>query len=214
MSENNTSYYKALYEVASDLNSELEDETVLHSIVQNVTKTMNAKGCSLILLSSDKKNLLHTVTNGLSEGYIDKGALSVDQSIADVLKGEVVAISDATTDDRIQYSAEKLAEGIVSILSVPMMLRGEIIGVVRVYTAERREFSEDDIYFLQAVANLGAIALENARLYETIQKNYDDLRQEMLEWRTSMAVSGTPRSMWFVRHSRDQVLPPGQQQKK
>lgn len=203
----NTHYYKALYEVASNINSALEPDKVLDSIAENVVNTMNVKGCSLILLSSDKKTLMHTATHGLSEKYVHKGPLMADKSITQALKGMSVVVPDATSDDRVQYAKEKIGEGIVSILTVPMNLRGEIIGVVRVYTAEKREFNEDDIYFVQAVANLGAIALENARLYENIQKNYDDLRQEMLEWRTSMAVTGTPRSMWFVRHSKDQVFP-------
>ena len=202
-------YYKALYEVASDINSALEPDSVLHSITENVTKTMNAKGCSLIMLSADKKTLLHTVTYGLSEEYINKGPLLADKSISDVCKGQAVVIPDSRTDTRVQYPELKEKEGIVSILSVPMDLRGEIIGVVRVYTSEKREFTEDDIYFVRAVANLGAIALENARLYAEVQKNYEDLRQEMLEWRTAMASTGTPRSMWFMRHSRDQQFPGG-----
>ncbi len=207
MTETNLDYYKALYEVASNINSALEPDRVLDSIAESVVNTMNVKGCSLILLSSDKKTLMHTATHGLSEKYVFKGPLRADKSITEALSGKAVVVPDATNDSRVQYAKEKIEEGIVSILTVPMNLRGEIIGVVRVYTAEKREFSEDSVYFVQAVANLGAIALENARLYENIQKNYDDLRQEMLEWRTSMAISGTPRSMWFIRHSKDQVFP-------
>jgi signal transduction protein with GAF and PtsI domain len=207
MTETNLDYYKALYEVASNINSALEPDKVLDSIAESVVNTMNVKGCSLILLSSDKKTLMHTATHGLSEKYVFKGPLRADKSITEALSGKAVVVPDATNDNRVQYAKEKIEEGIVSILTVPMNLRGEIIGVVRVYTAEKREFTEDAIYFVQAVANLGAIALENARLYENIQKNYDDLRQEMLEWRTSMAISGTPRSMWFIRHSKDQVFP-------
>jgi len=207
VADDNNNYYKALYEVASSINSALEPDKVLDSIAENVVRTMNVKGCSLILLSSDKKTLMHTATYGLSDKYVHKGPLSADKSITMALKGESVAVLDATRDDRVQYIKEKIEEGIISILSVPMKLRGEIIGVVRVYSSEKREFNENDTYFVQAVANLGAIALENARLYENIQKNYDDLRQEMLEWRTSMAVTGTPRSMWFIRHSKDQVFP-------
>lgn len=206
----NDKYYRALYEVASQINSALEPEKVLQSLTESVARTMNAKGCSLILLSSDKKTLLHTVTYGLSEKYVSKGPLLADKSIGDALKGTAVTILDSKNDPRVQYPELKESEGITSILSVPMMLRGEIIGVVRVYTAEKREFTGDDIYFVRAVANLGAIALENARLYESIQKNFNDLRQEMLEWRTSMSVTGTPRSMWFMRHSHDRELPGGQ----
>ena len=58
-----------------------------------------------------------------------------------------------------------------------MMLRGETKGVIRVYTAEPRRFTEDDMYFISAVANLGAIALENAKHYERLEKEYDEFRR-------------------------------------
>jgi GAF domain-containing protein len=71
------------------------------------------------------------------------------------------------------------------------MLREEIIGVIRVYTAEPRQFSSDDIYFVGAVAHLGAIALENARLYEAVQKDYETFRRDMLEWRAALSQEWT-----------------------
>lgn len=207
MADKEVNYLKALYSVAEDLNTEREPEGILQSIPEDVTKALNVKGCSLILLSSDKKTLMHTATYGLSEKYVEKGPLLAEKSIADVLSGKIVTILDATNDSRVQYPELKEDEGIVSILSVPMMMKGEIIGVVRVYTSEQHEFTEDEIYFVQAVANLGAIALSNMWLYQNVKKDYEELRQEMLEWRTNMAIAGTPRSMWFMRHSRDQHLP-------
>lgn len=209
MPEKEINFLQALYSVAEHLNTEREPEGVLQSIPKDVTEAMGVKGCSLILLSSDKKTLLHTATYGLSEEYLGKGPLLAQKSICDALLGKVVTILDSKNDSRVQFPELKESEGIASILSVPMKLRGEIIGVVRVYTSEQHEFTEDEIYFVQAVANLGAIALENVRLYETVKKDYDELRQEMLEWRTNMAIAGTPRSMWFMRHSRDQHLPGG-----
>jgi len=179
-------YYQSLYELAAVLNSARAPEAVLQSIVEGVAKAMGAKGCSLMLLSPDRKVLLHTVAYGLSDWYVRKGPVSADKSISEALKGKAVAILDATKDDRIQYREQAKKEGIVSILSVPMMLREENIGVIRVYTAEPCHFTMDDIYFVGAVANLGAIALENARLYEAVQKDYETFRQDMLEWRAAL----------------------------
>ena len=175
------SYYASLYEVAALVNSARSPESVLSSIVEKVTKTLDAKGCSIMLLTPDRKRLLHTVAYGLSDWYVRKGVLLADKSIAETLKGNPVAIVDAATDERVQYRAEKKKEGIVSILSIPMLLRDEVIGVVRVYTSEERHFTRDDIYFVSAVANLGAIALENAWLHESIQKEVQACREELLE---------------------------------
>jgi GAF domain-containing protein len=175
------SYYQSLYEVAATLNSARTAGAILQSIVENVAKALRAKGCSLMLLSPDKKVLLHTAAYGLSDSYIGKGRISADKSLAEALEGKVVAVLHAPEDDRVQYREQAQKEGIVSVLSVPMMLREEIIGVVRVYTAEPRHFDLDDMYFVGAVANLGAIALENAKLYDTLKKDYESFRRDMLE---------------------------------
>jgi len=186
MGSNQTRYYQGLYEVAAALNSARAPGAVLRSIVENAAKALEAKGCSLMLLTPDKKHLLHTATYGLSNQHIRKGSVSADKSISEALEGKPVAIFDATTDERVQYRQEAKKEGIISILSVPMRLRGEIIGVIRVYSAEPRDFTVDDIYVVSAIANLGAIALENSQLYETVKKDYEALRQEMLEWRAAL----------------------------
>jgi GAF domain-containing protein len=186
MDQKKEQYYTSLYELAATLNSSRSPESILQSVVEGVAKAMGLKGCSLMLLSPDKKVLLHTVSYGLSNWYVRKGRVSADKSISEALDGKAVAILEATQDDRVQYREQAKKEGIASILSVPMMLREEIIGVIRVYTADLYHFTMDDIYFVGAVANLGAIALENARLYETVQKDYETFRQDMLEWRAAM----------------------------
>ena len=83
---------------------------------------------------------------------------------------------------------------------VPMMLRDEVIGVVRVYTSEERHFTRDDIYFVSAVANLRAIALENAWLHESIQKEVQACREELLEWRAEFGEEWVGQASDVVAH--------------
>ncbi len=114
---------------------------------------------------------------GLSDSYIKKGPLTVDESIRKALEGKPVVVLDVTEDERIQYPEAARKEGIKSMLTVPIMLREETIGILRVYTSEPRQFSEDDIYFVRAVAHLGAIALENAKRYERLQEEHEVFRR-------------------------------------
>ena len=181
MEKTEESYYQSLYKMAATLNSARAAGDILQSVVENVAKAVGAKGCSLMLLSPDKKILLHTAAYGLSDGYIRKGPVSADKSLAEAGEGRRGAVLHAPEEGRLQYREQAKKEGIASVLSVPMMLREEIIGVIRVYTAEPRHFSMEDMYFTGAVANLGAIALENAKLYETLKKDYETFRREMLE---------------------------------
>lgn len=195
MDEQEQRHYYSLYEAAAAVNSVRTPEEVLNSILESVAKALDAKGCSLMLLSPDKKLLLHTAAHGLSDRYVRKGPVSADKSIAEALAGKPVAVVNAVEDDRIQYQKQAKEEGITSILSVPVVLRGEVIGVMRVYTAELRHFTDADIYFVGAVANLGAIALENARLYDAVSKDYESLRLDLAEWRAALGyewIAGEP----------------------
>lgn len=186
MKKTEKNYYQSLYEVASLLNSEHEPRALLHSFVESVAKATGAKACSLMLLTPGKEVLLHTVAYGLSDWYLRRGPVKIGRVLADVLRGKPVVVYDATQDERVLYREQAKKEGIASILSVPMRLRGEVIGAVRVYTAKPYRFTRDDIHFVETVANLAAIALENARAYEIIQKDYEALRREMLQWRAEL----------------------------
>ena len=186
MRESGRDYFTSLYELATAVNSARAPASVLQSIAEHVAGALSAKGCSLMLLTPDKKQLVHTASYGLSDWYVRKGPVSADRSIAEALEGKPVAVLEAAEDGRIQYRAQAKREGIASILSVPMMLREAVIGVIRVYSGEPRQFTLDDMRFVGAAANLGAIALENARLYDSIQKDYEALSLDMLEWRAAL----------------------------
>jgi GAF domain-containing protein len=175
-------YYKSLFDIAATLNSAGDPEEVLRCIVETLTKAVGATGSALLLLTPDRKELHHSVDYGLSPSYIRKGPVLVEGRFPEVLDGKAVAILDVAKDPRIQYCKEAKQEGIVSILSVPMRLKGEVIGVLNLYTHQPRRFSEEDIHFVSGVANLGAIALDNARRHDRLRKDYETSVQELLYW--------------------------------
>ena len=190
MKQSETTYYQSLYQLVTILNSARSPDDILHSIVEGVAKAMGAKACSLMLLTPDEKVLLHTAAYGLSDWFVRKGPVSADKSMSETLKGKPVTVLDATTDDRVEYQKQVKLEGIASILSIPVKLRGEVVGVMRVYTSEPRRFTDADISFATAAADFGAIALESARFYETLQKDYDTLRQEIRQRSANIGYEG------------------------
>jgi signal transduction histidine kinase len=160
--------YKILFDVAKKLNSNLASEEVLRTIVEDLCLAANAKGCSLMLLTPEKTQLMHTIAHGLSSYYVRKGPVRADAAIVEALKGKPLAIDNATNDPRVQYQEAAKKEGIASILSLPLVRHGDIIGIARIYTSEPHKFSEQEVDFYSALANLGAIALERAELHESI----------------------------------------------
>ena len=168
-------FFTALYDVAKVINASLTPSRVMQEIVSCVSESMKVKACSLRILESRGKKLLMGAHFGLSEGYVRKGPVLVKESGLDkeTLKGKTTWIKNAQTDKGFQYKDKAKAEGIKSVLVVPLMAEKKAIGVLRVYTKDERAFKEDEIRFLEAVANLSAIALENARLHEALRKDFD-----------------------------------------
>jgi len=169
-------YYRTLYEVSKAITSSLDPEEVLNIIAEQAAKALRAKACNIRLLDKDKEHLLAGAYYGLSKGYLRKGKIDIKKSgiDAEVLKGNNVYIEDACNDERFQYPEAAKAEGLASIMVVPLKHEEKkVIGVLRVYSEKVREFKEDEIEFLTILANISAIAIENARLHHALQTAFD-----------------------------------------
>jgi GAF domain-containing protein len=95
------------------------------------------------------------------------------------MRGKTVSIYDAKEDPAIQYRKEAEEEGIASLISVPLSAKGKVIGALRLYTAEPRVLSAEETNFVEALAEMGAIAIENARMYERIRKDYEAVMTDL-----------------------------------
>ena len=126
-------------------------------------------------LSSFRTTLLASAAWGLSKGYLRKGPIEIAKSGLDreVLAGNVVHIQDVATDPPLQYPEAARAEGLVSILVLPLLVDGKAIGSLRVYSAVARNFTEEEVEFAGAIANLSAIAIENARMHQALKTDYE-----------------------------------------
>ncbi|WP_294624953.1 GAF domain-containing protein [uncultured Bilophila sp.] len=168
-------YFHALLEVATVINSSLEPSDVLHKITEQTAKAMNCKASTIRLLDRSGKLLLASAAWGLSAGYMRKGPVEVAKSGLDgeVLAGKIIHLRDACSDGRFQYPESARAEGLVSVLSAPLMVNGKAIGILRVYSSVERDFTPDECDFMGGVANIAAIAIENARMHEATKLNYE-----------------------------------------
>ncbi|MFZ5586374.1 MAG: GAF domain-containing protein [Thermodesulfobacteriota bacterium] len=175
MANKDKQYFAALYQVAKVINASLDPSQVLEQIVAAVAETMKVKAACLRILGAQRKRLFMGACAGLSQAYLRKGPVLVNESGIDkrALKGEAVYLADAGTDPNFQYGQRAKEEGIRSVLAVPLVVGKKAIGVLRVYTATKRQFSEDEVRFLEVVASLSAIALDNARLHQALKKDFD-----------------------------------------
>lgn len=175
-------YFKLFREVCSKINESLELNKILMLIAENAAKMLNAKGCIIYLLDRLDKTLKVGSSFGMSDAYINKGPVDAEKSIIASLKGETVFVRNATDDPGVQYPDEARKEGIASILSIPLSVKQNVIGVLRLYTAEQRTFEEIEMEFASGLADISAIAIENARMYSHLASDYQNLINDVHLW--------------------------------
>lgn len=175
---------RVLQDVAQAINSSLEETRVLETVVRQAAEVLDFKGASLRVLDEDGRQLEPRAAYGLSPGYLKKGPVLLEKSPLDqeVLSGKAVSLRDEEMAGKIQYPEELRREGVRAVLCLPLAIKGKPVGVLRVYSSVPYTFTASDIDFLRSLANHGAIAIENARLFEHLRRDYADLRRAVWKW--------------------------------
>lgn len=161
-------YCRALNRIAVALGSARNLSSVLNLITKSAVDVLSLKACSLGLWDK-KTNTFETVAaHGLDEEQAkeerDVSGIPIDQ---EALGGQPVIVTDLS---KWLSPEEAKRRGIASMLCVPIQARQDKLGVVCVHSAKKHKFSKTEIEYLKSLGNLGAVAIENARLYERLQR--------------------------------------------
>jgi GAF domain-containing protein len=160
----------AIFErIGAALNSPIDTEGLISLIVRTLSEELHVAGCAIRLLSRDRRTLDAVASWGLSARFLDKGPVDAERSVAEALEGRPVLILDCRTNARIQYPAAFAEEGLVTLLTVPMSTRGQVIGVLRLFCRERREFKQQDLEVIQVVGAFCAAALVHSMFHKILE---------------------------------------------
>ena len=159
-----------LSQVSRTIVSDYYLKEILQLIVTMTAKVMDSKICSIMLLDEKKEELLIAATQSLSQDYVSKPNLKVGQSVSGrvVLEKKPITVVNVTNEPGFMFPDIAKKEGIVSLLSVPMMIKDRAIGVINSYTQSEHNFKKEEIDILQTVANQAAVAIENTQLSQEI----------------------------------------------
>ncbi len=146
-------------------------EEILQLIVTMTAEMMHSKICSIMILDPETSELKIMATQSLSAEYRRKANVKLGESISGRVLQErrPMAVPDVTHDPLYRFPELAREEGLVSLLSVPMLMKNRGIGVINVYTASAHHFTQEEIHLLQAVANQAASAIENTHLMAQTQ---------------------------------------------
>lgn len=159
-------FLQTISKISKAITSDLYLEDMLKLIVTLTANVMGATICSLWLYDDNLKELKLRATQVKSPEYLRDRVIKFGEGIVGTVAKEKtpLIISDVNVD--LRYKEKKLAqkENLVSMISVPMLVKKRLIGVINCYTSKVYEFSAADIELLSTVANQAAVAIENTEL--------------------------------------------------
>lgn len=170
------SFYRVLQDISASLHSGSGVKDVLETVVKRSAEALNANGAILRLLNLETHEMDIVASYGISERYLSKGPVLIEKTVTDLCRqNKTIIIRDILNDPRLQYPKEAWAEGIRMMIDTPLTLGNDILGILRIFLAEPREFTEEELNFLILIAERGSAVIQRAKLIETQQYRYDQL---------------------------------------
>ncbi len=159
-------HIEALSKIAQMITSDMYLDDILKLIVTVTAQTLGSKICSIMLVDEKSQELVIRATQSISEDYNRKPPLRIGEGIAGKAAGEKRAISIYNVTQEKEYKYKDIARknGLVSLLCVPLMVKGRVIGVINLYTSKPHKFTKNEVNMLTAVANQAAMVIENTEL--------------------------------------------------
>lgn len=170
---------ETLASVSQTINSTLNLNEALPIITREACTLMEAKMASIQMVDESGEFLELRASYGAGEAYLNKPKLSLGDSFLGIVFRRKKPMQLENVQNSALYQNVEMArrEGLVSLLSAPLVFGGQAIGTLNIYTGTPRSFSNEEIHILRALAELSAIAMEKARLYERIVDVEEQLRQ-------------------------------------
>lgn len=166
-------------ELATNINSSLDIGEVLHNLTVNTCDKLGMKGAVIRLVDDDGHGLKMVASHGLSDEFLKRGRTTTTETAQRALKGETFVIRDTTTDNSITFKDAMKAEGIVSMLVTPILVRDKVIGVLRLYSDIERQFPDDVLLMVKALAHQGGLAIQNASMFLQLEKDKKSLEEDI-----------------------------------
>ena len=172
----------ALYAMTESIGSIKRIDPVLDIITSELTIVMGVAGISVKLVSDNGKFLRYTAASGLAADILKNKIVEVDKSSLNrqIMEGKSFVTGHVTQRELFQFGEELSNADVQSVLFVPLIVDNTVIGIMGAYCRNPEKFLPEDVEFFRQAAGLVAIAIENARSYEAIEKMIDERSRFMM----------------------------------
>jgi signal transduction histidine kinase len=165
-----------LNEMSTSLSSTLDLDKVLTLIMERINAVLKVEAGSLLLIDDETGELVFQIALGEKAEGVKPFRLQMGQGIAGHVaqSGEPLMISDAQKDRRHFREVDVTTDFLTrAMLCVPMIFKGKVIGVIEIMNKLEGDFTESDLTLLSSIATYAAIAIENARLHQSVLAERD-----------------------------------------
>ena len=209
---------ESLLHISHTVNSTLNLDDTLKVITREAAQLMNARVCSLLLLNEAGTELELHACHGGGPAYREKPPVHVDESLvgAVIRRRKPMQEENVQSSGRYHHGLIAQAEGLVSLVSLPLTFSQRAIGVLNVYTGHTHTFSDEEVRILTALADSSAVAIEKARLYERVVDVEEQLRRSeqlsvigLLSAEVAHEIRNPLTVMKMLYHSLDLEFAPG-----
>jgi len=154
-------FYLKQFKAISNAISTYEDFNLLvNHLVEGVCRTFKVRGASIMILDQIEKQLFRVSSYGISDEYLNKGPLFIDDKYCSMGTGKVELFEDIQNDPRIHYPEAAKKEGLVSMLGIPIKFRSWVIGVIWIYHDDVLNLHESDVDSLCVLGNQLGLVIE------------------------------------------------------
>ncbi len=197
----------ALYQAGKSLASTFELKELLTTIIGLAVGVLHAKIGSIMLLNDDREYLSIAAAIGLDEEVIKTTRLPIGSSIAGYVAEtkKPLFVNNVEKDTRFKRENREERYGPASLLSVPLMVKKRVIGVVNIaHKADDGEFGEHDLKLLNTFATQAAVAIDNASTFHQLKRRVEEL-STLQEISDAMSRAGSVQNLqeiifWGIRN--------------
>jgi diguanylate cyclase (GGDEF)-like protein len=160
-------------EIGKTLTSTLDIREVLGIIMQKISELMKPHNWSLLLLDEDKQELHFEIAVGEGADKLKELRLKIGEGVAGWVaqEGKSLLVRDVLKDSRWCKKVDDLTKfSTRSIVCVPLISRGSVLGVIELVNPEPNSFSDADMRLLDTLADYAAIGIENASNFQRVQE--------------------------------------------
>ncbi|MBN2012090.1 sigma 54-interacting transcriptional regulator [candidate division KSB1 bacterium] len=189
----------AISQISCTINTVRELDPLLNTIMDIALQTVQAERGFILLLDDAGEFTVQTARNIADDVAIDLSRFSNNVVKQALSQGNPVMAFDVQADDRFAGAESIVLQKIQSVACVPLTIKQRSIGAIYLDSIQQRSgFTDDSLPFLKAFANQAAIAIENARLYEQLQQENQQLRKHVQEAHRFDGIIGSSPAMQRV----------------